>query len=223
MGRFSADLCRCPGDLTIALYDADAALLGSASVHPGSLSWERNRFGLDLLILNSLDLELCFAKVGVQGASRSLLGQMIDALDLHEGEIQFRRAADPDALVRHRVPEALYGKLSELSGDQAAGVDQEAIDNLMVDLRRSETGDAALARQILAWLGTATWPAEAIAGDGQLARRLLAQLDPEVVETVLPSLSEPAEIMGGVVWAAHQSIDAPSVVALGPAIKRILS
>ncbi|MFG3713385.1 hypothetical protein [Micromonospora sp. NPDC047730] len=222
-GEVLEDICRCPGDLTLALYDADDVLIGSASVHPGAIAWQRDRFGVDLATSNSIDLELFLSELGVQGGSRSLLSEMITALELDEGDVQFRPAGDDAALVRHRVPEALHDELRDLSGDQAANIDQSSIPRMIAKMTQSEADPAAVVRPLLAWLGTATWPAEAIAGDGELARRLLAELGSSTVERVLPGLSDPSEVMGGVVWATHQPDDAASVVALGPAIRRILS
>ncbi|WP_141721616.1 hypothetical protein [Micromonospora citrea] len=222
-GEVTRDICRCPGDVTLALYDTGNDLVGSASVHPGAISWERERFGVDLVTADPVDLELLFAELGVQGGSRSLLSEMISALGLDEGDVQFRPAGDDEALARHRVPVALRDELRGMSGDMAAKVDQSSVPRMVAKLTQSEPDPATVARQLLAWLGTATWPAEAIAGDGDLARRLLTELGSSTVERVLPDLADPSEVMGGVVWATHQPDDTSSVVALGPAIKRILS
>jgi hypothetical protein len=220
-GEFAGDVCRCSGDLTLALYDAKNALLGSATLHPGRVSWERDRFRNDLLT-SEVALRLFLSHLGVDGASRSLLDRMISALNLHEGDVQFRPAGDAAALAAHRVPSALSEDLRQRSGEDAANLDQELVRRLTVRLIQAEGDSTRAVRQLFAWLGTATWPAEAIAGDGQLARRMLGELDPLLIAQVLPGLTDPSELMGAVVWAAFHDADAASMSAVGPAISRLL-
>ncbi|MBO4161368.1 hypothetical protein JQN83_11165 [Micromonospora sp. MMS20-R2-23] len=42
-GRFTENICRCPGDTTIALHDDSDELVTAASLHGyGNISWERD-------------------------------------------------------------------------------------------------------------------------------------------------------------------------------------
>ncbi|MCX4388229.1 hypothetical protein OG777_15000 [Micromonospora peucetia] len=220
-GEFAEDVCRCPGDLTLALYDAGNLLIGSATLHPGRISWERNRFWNDLLA-SEVELRLFLSRFGVDGASRSLLGHMISALNLHEGAVQFRPAGDVALTTARRVPSVLVEDLLKWPGDEAANLDRELVQRMTDRLIQAEEDSTKTVRELLAWLGTATWPAEAIAGDGQLARRMLEKLDPALMTQVLPELTDPFELMGAVVWAAYREDDAASMSAVEPAITQLL-
>jgi len=221
-GSFSGDLCRCDGDLTLTLHDAGDALIGSATLHPTAVSWERERFANDLDISHSSSLHLLLARAGINGASNRILGELLTVSGLHEGEQQFRPADDAEALVAHRVPAPLAEALSKVSGDAAGQLDQESVRRLTRRLVESE-GDTRAVRQLFAWLGTATWPTEAISGDGQLVRRMLDGLEPAVVERTLHELSTPSEVMGAVAWAAFLEEDAGVIGIIEPAIRRHLT
>ena len=106
-GSFAGDICRCPGDLALALLDGNGDLVGSASVHSDRVSWERARFQNDLIAVNMVELRLLFSRLGVDGSSRALLDRLISTLDLHEGEVQFRIRGDSNSLVSHVVPPSL--------------------------------------------------------------------------------------------------------------------
>ncbi len=137
--------------------------------------------------------------------------------------MQFRPAGDAAALRSHRVPPALWAVSGNLSGEQAAGVDDELVDRWterLVDV----LGDTRKAvRQVFEWVGSATWPAEAVAGDGQLARRMLERFSMSDVAAELPLLSEPRQLMGAVAWAAFQQDDASVMGAVGPALTGLLA
>lgn len=224
VGVFSGDRCRCDGDLTLALYDKEGALLGSASVHPHRISWERDRFQNDLILGSAMpSLQIFLAESGIAGSSRSLLEPMISALNLHEGEVQFRPAGDLSALHARRVPQALVDDLREMSGREAAEVNQVEVDRMAAHLVRTEPDVAVVVRQLLRWLGYATWPGEAISGDGQLARRILAQVDSVVIADVARSVNEPAEVMGALALAALSNDDVALVTAIGPKVQRLLA
>ncbi|WP_431911279.1 hypothetical protein [Micromonospora carbonacea] len=147
---------------------------------------------------------------------------MIRVLNLSEGDVQFRRAGDANALEVRRVPPSLACDLLQWSGEESAKVNQESVVRLVGTLSRAEGDWNRVVRQLLAWLGSVTWPAEAIAGDGQLARRMLGELDPALIVKQLPELADPAEVMGVVVWAASQEDDAAVMSAIGPAVTRLL-
>ncbi|MGN9766574.1 hypothetical protein ACTMS2_15620 [Micromonospora sp. SD12] len=221
-GEFAHDVCRCPGDLTLALYDSGNVLIGSATLHPGRISWERDRFRNDLLA-SEVELRLFLSQFGVDGASSILLGHMISALDLHEGDVQFRPAGDVAEAIARKMPPSLVEDLRQWPGDEAANLDQELVERMTVRLIQAGGDSTKAVQELLAWLGTATWPAEAVAGDGQLARRMLAKFDPALIAQVLPGLTDPFELMGAVVWAAHREEDAANMSAVGPAITRLLS
>jgi hypothetical protein len=155
--------------------------------------------------------------LGVNGASASLLDQLIPVLDLHESDVQFRRADDIHALAAHRVPPALAREMLQWSGEEAAGLDDASVIGL-VDALQVASRPTQAVREVLAWLGSVTWPAEAISGDGQLARRMLDLLGPEAVMQVLPDLSGTSEVMGAVVWAAFRAEDASVMTAMSAAI-----
>ncbi len=70
--------------------------------------------------------------------------------------------------------------------------------------------------------GRATWPAEALAGDGRLAQRLLSEFDPAVVQRVLPALTDSSQVMGAVAWAAERSADSAVMNAIAPQVSRLL-
>ncbi|MEU1756777.1 hypothetical protein ABZ436_29545, partial [Micromonospora matsumotoense] len=65
-GRFTGDICRCPGDTTIALHDDSGVLITSASLHGyGNISWERQRLHNDLHMADPAALHLLLATHGV--------------------------------------------------------------------------------------------------------------------------------------------------------------
>ncbi|MEV7230964.1 hypothetical protein AB0M79_28690 [Polymorphospora sp. NPDC051019] len=176
-----------------------------------------------MILSDAVSLQLSLAGMGVIGSSKRLLGQMISALSLDEGEIQFRPAGDIDALVAHRVPRALFVELIRMSGDEAGNADRASIRRMFSLLRQAENDSTKIARSLLAWLGSLTWPAEAVAGEGQLVRNLLAELDPQVVVNVLPRLDDPQELMGAFVLAAFATDDTSTLKAIGPALNSLLS
>ncbi|WP_176733770.1 hypothetical protein [Micromonospora peucetia] len=116
----------------------------------------------------------------------------------------------------------LVEDLLKWPGDEAANLDRELVQRMTDRLIQAEEDSTKTVRELLAWLGTATWPAEAIAGDGQLARRMLEKLDPALMTQVLPELTDPFELMGAVVWAAYREDDAASMSAVEPAITQLL-
>jgi hypothetical protein len=220
-GLFTGDICRCPGELTFALYDDRRETIGSGTLHGERVSWERRRFQNDLRIRSVAPLYVYLSKVGINGSSRALLGSMIEALGLEEGEIQFRPAADRDALAARRVPPGLHDEVADVSGDRAAKLDDNQVEKMLI-LLGADSDPPRAVHQLLAWLGAATWPAEALSGDGQLARRMLDRFDLGTIERVLQTVTDPHEVMGAVAWAAHREDDARFVTALGPAIERLL-
>lgn len=218
-GDLVRDICRCPGDITLALYDEHRVLLGSATLHPGRVAWERERFADDLATPGDVTLRLVLAKAGVHGASRALLGRIIPLRDLHEGDVQFRRAGESSV----RLPRSISNRLRQWSGFEAAALSQDIIDGLADNLIQAEGDKVRVIRQLLAWLGSVTWPAEAMAGDGQLARRMLDRMDQDAIVALLPEIDDPAEVMGAVVWAAYRDDDAGAMTALAGAIDRLFA
>ncbi|MFI5837253.1 hypothetical protein ACIA5A_26620 [Micromonospora sp. NPDC051300] len=222
-GIFTDEICRCPGDLTLVLLDCDDFRIGVATLHPESLAWEREIFRNDLVLGDQLALRLLLANVGVNGAASGVLHSLISKLDLHEGEVQFRQAGDDEALAVRHVPPSLVQGLRPYSGEEAAQLDQGMVRGFKDRLLRAEGESRRAVRQLMAWLGSATWPAEAVAGDGQLARRILGEFDPGLVMQAVREISEPREIMGAVAWAAFQSEDAAIMDAIGPQVTRMLA
>ncbi|MFY1700954.1 hypothetical protein ACN28G_04285 [Micromonospora sp. WMMA1923] len=223
-GDFTGDACRCPGDLTIALLDDAGVVIGAASLHPGNrISWERGRFHSDLVAPGLVYARLMFSQFGLVGASRAVLEQLISLLNLREGEVQFRPAGDTAAMSARKVPIVLFEMLEGCSGEEAAELDQDLIRRMNSRLLLAGGGEDERVRQLLAWLGSATWPAEAISGDGKLARRMLNELDPHLIQRVLCDLTEPVEIMGAVAWAAFRDDDSMVMGAVGAEIGRIIA
>ncbi|GAA2559970.1 hypothetical protein GCM10010435_34050 [Winogradskya consettensis] len=217
--NFRGDVCRCPGDLTVALYDAEDVLLGSGTLHAGRVSWERDRFRNDLLV-DDVGLRLVLAGLGVGGSSSAVLGRLLTELDLVDDEASFRQAGDVAALEASRVPPVLFDHLRDHSGLEAAGFGADKIEVMVGDLVRS-AGESGAVRQVLAWLGSVVWPTEAVGGDGQVAKRMLERLGG--VEGELAGLTERAEVMGAVVWAVFRGGDDTDVMnAVGPAVSRVL-
>lgn len=221
-GSLAGGICRCLGDLTLVVYDEGGRLVGSASVHPDRLSWERSRFQDDLLATNMVELRLLFSRMGVNGTSRALLDRLISALDLHEGEIQFRPRGDFDSLAGHRVPPSLARELVNFSGEEAASLDGQRVEQLARHMFEVEKDSETVIRQLFSWLGSATWPAEAIAGDGVLARRMLGEVREELVTQSLANISDSSELMGAVVWAAFREDDAVIMNTISSAVHTLL-
>ncbi|WP_159079615.1 hypothetical protein [Plantactinospora sp. BC1] len=221
-GEFVADICRCPGDLTLVLYDSESSAIGSASLHPDRVAWERSIFLSDLCGADLVALRLFLSGLGINGASGAVLDKLISVLNLHEGDVQFRRAGDRAELVARRVPLSLVDVLSLKSGEQAANLEQDLVERLTADLVRAEGSWHAAIKRLFAWLGSVTWPAEAVAGDGQLVRRMLDEFDAIAIARVLPELAGPPEVMGAVAWAAFRGEDASTMSVLGSAIIRLL-
>ena len=221
-GVLTGDTCRCPGDLTIALFDEADHLIGAATLHPGRVSWERASYGNDLIAPRIVQLRLLLAEVGINGTSKVLLEPLISALDLFEGDVQFRLAGDAASRSAQIVPAALLPALLRWSGDEAATLESEVVATLTSELVRAEGNVERAIVQLFGWLGAVTWPAEALAGDGLLARRMVERFAVTDVEAVLPTLGEPAAVMGAVVWAANRADDAAVIAALSPAIMKIL-
>ena len=222
-GRFAGDTCRCPGDLTLALHGASGDIVGSATIHSERISWERNRFQNDLITPQIYKIQLLFSKLGINGTSRILLDQMISRLNLHEGESQFRRSGDESALLARRVPLPLLGDLLNLSGEDAGNLDRESVRRL-TELLVREAGESTVAvRQLFAWLGSTTWPADAIGGDGQLVRHMLDEFDSNLISRSLHVLADRYEVMGAVTWAAFRVDDAAIVASIQPALMGVLA
>ncbi|GAA2500721.1 hypothetical protein [Winogradskya humida] len=218
-GNLRGDVCRCPGDLTVAVYDAEDVLLGSGTLHPGRVSWERERFRNDLLV-DDIGLRLFLSGLGVGGSSSALLSDLLTKLDLVDDGAECRQAGDVAALEASRVPPVLFDHLRDHSGLEAAGFGADTIGVMVGDLVRS-AGQRGAVRQVLAWLGSVVWPTEALGGDGQVAKRMLESLGG--VERELAGLTEPAEVMGAVVWAIFRGGDDTDVMnAVGPAVGRVL-
>ncbi|WP_432957384.1 hypothetical protein [Micromonospora haikouensis] len=80
---------------------------------------------------------------------------MIRVLNLNEGDVQFRRAGDANALEVRRVPPSLADDLRQWSGEESAKVNQESVVRLVGTLSRAEGDWNRVVRQLLAWLGLA--------------------------------------------------------------------
>lgn len=137
-GRFTGDICRCPGGPTIVLRDSGGGVLGRAGLHGyGSVSWERSRFRNDLAVADPAALHLFLAGQGVPGQLVCFVAPLADLLNLREGRPQFRPAgkAGKRYLIGRAVPDVLHPVLVTVTGQQAGELSDARVD----DVRRRLT------------------------------------------------------------------------------------
>ncbi|SCG49484.1 hypothetical protein GA0070609_2238 [Micromonospora echinaurantiaca] len=209
VGRFTGDVCRCLGGPTLALYDADDTLLGSATLHGhGSVSWERSRFADDIEVDEPEALTLFLAEGGVTGLLVDLLGPLVTTLGYDEAPDgpQFRPVGAPAVLADRQVPEVLRDELVDVAGSDAARLPDARVRRLAERLAGAEPDPVARAGALLNWLGRLPYPTEALWGEGVLVRRLLAALPDADIVTATAS-GTPVMVLGAVNWAAHQPDD----------------
>ncbi|MEU4771173.1 hypothetical protein [Micromonospora sp. NPDC023644] len=223
-GRPTGDICRCTGDVTLALYDAQDRPVGSAGIHGhGSVSWERTRFADDLEVAEPAALALFLSECGVTGLLVGLLAPLVAALG-HEEEPegpQFRPVSAPAILAERRVPGPLRDELVGIAGDRAGRLPDDRVRDLARRLGVAEPDPVARATLLLAWLGRLPYPTEALWGEGVLVRRLLAALtDADVVAAA--EAGDPVVALGALNWAAHQPDDRAVAVAVAPTLRGLL-
>ncbi|MEU4680742.1 hypothetical protein [Micromonospora sp. NPDC023737] len=223
-GQLTGDICRCLGSLTLALYDSDDTVIGSATIHGhGSVSWERSRFANDLDVADPTALTLFLSECGVTGILVTLFTDLVMALGYYEQpkKPQFRPAGRPALLADRQVPEVLRGELVGIAGNTAAELPEERVHELARRLAHVEPDPGARADSLLNWLGRLSYPTEALWGEGVLVRRLLATL-PEPNIAAAAAAGEPTVTLGALNWAAHQSDNRAIAAAIAPALRRLL-
>jgi hypothetical protein len=225
-GRFTGDICRCLGGPTLALYDVDDQILGSATLHGhGSVSWERDRFADDLDVAEPTALTLFLSECGVNGIlSSSLFTDLAKALGYYEKprRPQFRPAKLPATLAERQVPDLLRDDLVGVTGDGTAKLPDERVREFALRLAAAEPDPVARAGALLNWLGRLPYPTEAMWGEGVLVRRLLATVtDADIVTAA--AAGEPVVALGALNWVAHQSDDRAVAAAIAPTLRRLLS
>ncbi|MFB6393881.1 hypothetical protein [Polymorphospora lycopeni] len=224
-GRFTVDICRCPGGPTLTLHDADDRILGSATIHGhGSVSWERSRFRDDLDVAAPTALTLFLSEYGVANVVGGLLAPLVQELgyDERSGEPQFRPASAPAVLAERQVPEALRDDLVGVAGNLAAELPQDRVTALAERLATTEPVPVARAAMLLNWLGRLPFPTEALWGEGVLVRRLLATL-PEADLLTAAASGPPVVALGVLNWAVHQPDERAVVAAVAPILRRLLA
>jgi hypothetical protein len=223
-GRFTGDICRCPGGLTIVLRDGTDRILAGGSLHGyGRVSWERSRWRDDLDVADPAGLHILLAAHGVPGQLAQFFAPLSDLLDLHEGDRQFRRAGKAGLrdLAARGVPEVLHPVLAGVSGEQAGQLpppEVDAIRRLLTDAVPAEVDRAGI---LLSWLGRLPVLAEAFWGDGALVRRLLAEVPVSSVATAAAGTGSGHVVMGVVNLVMHTDDDGTLAGAVVPALRRL--
>jgi hypothetical protein len=208
----------------MVLRDAADLALATASIHGhGSVSWERSRFRTDLVLADPAGLHLFLAEHGMSRELESFLAPLVDRLNLHKQDPQFRPAGEAGRryLVKRGVPESLQPTLLTVTGEQAGDLPTEAIDDIRRRLAAAVPSAVDRAIVLLAWLGRLSVPAEALWGEGKLIRRLLADLSaPE--RAAAASAAASADVAMGVVNAAmHGQGDGTLAAAIAPTLRRL--
>jgi hypothetical protein len=223
-GRFTGDVCRCRGGPTIVLRDEAGRVTGSGSIHGfGSVSWDRRRFGNDLRVDDPTGLHLFLARHGVAGQMAFFLAPLTEYLGLAEGEPQFRPggAAGLSYLAARRVPEVLHPVLSGLTGQEVGALSPVPAEDLDRILTAAIPAPVDRAVALLSWLGRLPVPAEALWGEGVLARRLLAGLSR--TDLVTAAATDSAHVAMGVINVVmHGEDDARLAEAVSPVLRRVL-
>ncbi|MET8065423.1 hypothetical protein [Micromonospora sp. NPDC005313] len=210
--------------MTLALYDSDNAVIGSATIHGhGSVSWERSRFADDLDVAQPAALTLFLSECGVTGILVTLFTDLVMALGYYEQpkKPQFRPAGRPALLANRQVPQVLRDELVGIAGDTAAELAEDRVHELARKLAGAEPDPRARADTLLNWLGRLSYPTEALWGEGALVRRLLATL-PESSITAAAATGEPTVALGALNWAVHQPDDNTIATAISPTLRRLL-
>lgn len=223
-GVFTGGTCRCPGSLTLALYDVDGRVLGGATLHGhGSISWERSRFADDLDIAEPTALALFLSECGVSGLLVSLFTPLVEALGYYEKSTvrQFRPPSAPALLIERQVPPALRDDLLGIAGDSAAELSPERVHTFARRLATGQPDPVDRAVALLNWLGRLPYPTEALWGEGVLVRRLLDML-PESDLVVAAASGDPVVALGAINWAVHQPDDRVVAAAIAPVLRAVL-
>ncbi|MFJ7158734.1 hypothetical protein ACIQUQ_27850 [Streptomyces sp. NPDC101118] len=232
-GRFTGDVCRCPGGFTLSLHDADGEPLGRATLHGvDTVSWERGRFGDDLVVADPVGLALLLARYGAPGVVARFSSPLAGALGLSEGRPQFRPAGPgphgTGLLAERGVPEVLRPALAEVSGLDAGRLPEARFAALRDRLVEAVPDAAERTLALLSWLGRLPDPMEADFGEGLLVRALLDDTH------VLPTLTahgrppDPHLTLALLRWAARASLTDPQdgaalATLAAPALRRILA
>jgi hypothetical protein len=223
-GRFTGDVCRCPGGPTLVLRDAAGLALASASLHGyGRLSWDRPRFGNDLIMADPAGLHLLLAAHGMPGQLGAFLTPLADRLNLHEGEPQCRPAGEAGRqyLATRGVPEVLHAALVTVTGLQAGELSTAQVANLRRTLAAAGLEPVDRATALLSWLGRLTVPTEALWGEGALVRQLLSDLSTTDLAAAATTTRTDAVTMGVVNLALHDDDDGTLATAINPALRSL--
>ena len=210
-GTFTGDICRCPGEMTLALYRDDGELLGSGAVHGGDVvAWKRDEFHDDLEILNPLALSFALAELGVPGLASAVLPLFLDVLGLREGDIQLRLAgegSDDATLATRRMPEVLWSDLRAISSEDLGRLGEVEFARLSARLQVVAPDPVRRMLLLLEWLGSLTWPTEITMGEGVFVRWCLDRFDvDELLEQIDRELLD-SELMGMAGYALFRSDD----------------
>ncbi|GIG93423.1 hypothetical protein [Plantactinospora endophytica] len=223
-GRFTGDVCRCPGGLTVMLRDIAGAVLASASLHGyGSVSWERSWWRNDLVVADPAALHLFLAGHGVPNQLTALLAPLADLLNLHEGRPQFRPAgkAGKRYLTERGVPDVLHPVLVAVTGQQSGELSDAQVDDARRRLTAAMPSPAGRAAVLLSWLGRLCIPAEALWGEGVLVRQLLADLAPPDIATAVAETRTGEVAMGVVNLVMHSGDDGMLATAVDPTLRQL--
>ncbi|MFY1683653.1 hypothetical protein ACN265_19160 [Micromonospora sp. WMMD730] len=225
-GRFTENICRCPGDTTIALHDDSDELVAAASLHGyGNISWERHRLHNDLHVADPVALHLLLATHGVPDQIPLFLAPLTDLLNLHEGHPQFRPSGDAGRqhLTERAVPHVLHPALLPLTGQQAGELSTAQLEAMNNQLATATPSPVDRAGILLSWLGRLPVPAEAYWGEGALIRHLLADIPRADIATAARHTPTAHTAMGVVNLALHSGDDGTLTTAIRPTLRRLLS
>ena len=226
-GSFTGDVCRCLGSLTLSLHDADGGAVGHASLHGlDTVAWDRARFGDNLEVADPVGLALLLSRYGASRWLTRSSSRLARVLGLQEGRPQFRQAghgrAGADLLAVRQVPLALRPALARVSGQEAADLPEEQVDELRQELVRACPNPDARSLALLAWLGSLPEPMEAEFGEGVLVRRLLEGPSPLASASGWGQPLEGKVALGVMRWAGSQSQEFPLADLLGPCLRTLL-
>ncbi|MFY1700193.1 hypothetical protein ACN28G_00265 [Micromonospora sp. WMMA1923] len=225
-GRFTGDVCRCPGGPTILLHDDLGEVVAGASIHGfGHVSWNRPRFHNDLIVADPAGLDLLLAAHGVPDQVPLFLGPLTDLLGLHEGHPQFRPAgpAGRRDLAERGVPETLHPVLLSHTGQQSAETSVQQLDDLNSRLMTVTPSPVDRAVILLSWLGRLPVPAEAYWGEGALVRRLLAGITRADIATAAGNTRTGHTAMGVMNLLLHTRDDHTLVTAISPTLRLLFA
>ncbi|MEU8515759.1 hypothetical protein AB0C76_29905 [Kitasatospora sp. NPDC048722] len=225
-GRFTGDVCRCPGSVTLSLHDADGEPVGSGTVHSTDVAWERARFRDNLTVADPVGLMLFLAGRGAPGLLLHLVPRLSYAMGLGEGVHRTRQAGHgpygSEELARRQVPASLRPALAKISGRAAGQLPEAQVDAFREQLAADYPDPAGRAVALLTWLGGLPHPTEAGFGEGVLVLRLLEGLDPVRRAAALPQPLHDRVVLGLLRWAWEQPADVDLVGLVEPTVRALL-